>query len=58
MIDAIKSLLGLGPKVDYKELVKNGAIIVDVRSKGGIKVDTSRDPSIFPWIRWATIWPS
>ncbi|NQW28082.1 MAG: rhodanese-like domain-containing protein [Flammeovirgaceae bacterium] len=34
MIDAIKSLLGLGPKVDYKELVKNGAIIVDVRSKG------------------------
>lgn len=32
MIQAIKNLLGLGPKVDFKELVKNGAIIIDVRS--------------------------
>jgi len=32
MIQAIKNLFGLGPKVDYKELVKNGAIIIDVRS--------------------------
>lgn len=30
----IKNLLGLGPKVDYKELLKNGAVIIDVRSKG------------------------
>jgi phage shock protein E len=34
MIEKIKSLLGLGPKVNYAELVKQGAIIVDVRSKG------------------------
>ncbi|MCO6497752.1 MAG: rhodanese-like domain-containing protein [Chitinophagaceae bacterium] len=34
MFDAIKSLLGLGPKVDYADLVKQGAIILDVRSKG------------------------
>lgn len=34
MINAIKNLLGLGPKVDYKKLVKQGAIILDVRSKG------------------------
>jgi rhodanese-related sulfurtransferase len=34
MLDAFKSMLGIGPKVDYKELMNNGAIIVDVRSKG------------------------
>jgi len=34
MLNTIKQLLGLGPKVDYAELVKQGAIILDVRSKG------------------------
>jgi phage shock protein E len=34
MINAIKQMFGLGPQVDYAELVKNGAIILDVRSKG------------------------
>jgi len=34
MIQAIKNLLGIGPKVDYKELLKNGAVIIDVRTKG------------------------
>lgn len=34
MINAIKNLLGFGPKVNYTELVKQGAIILDVRSKG------------------------
>jgi rhodanese-related sulfurtransferase len=34
MINAIKKLLGLGPKVDYAELVKQGAVILDVRNKG------------------------
>lgn len=33
MLQAIKNLLGLGPKVDYKALVQNGAAIIDVRSK-------------------------
>ena len=30
----LKKILGLGPKTDYSELVKQGAIILDVRSKG------------------------
>ncbi len=34
MINTIKKLLGLGPSVNYAELVKHGAIILDVRSKG------------------------
>jgi phage shock protein E len=34
MLNAIKQMLGFGPKVDFAELVKQGAIILDVRSKG------------------------
>ncbi|MBG6112120.1 rhodanese-related sulfurtransferase [Flavobacterium sp. CG_9.10] len=34
MINKIKKILGFGPKVDYATLVKQGAIILDVRSKG------------------------
>lgn len=34
MINTIKNLFGFGPKVDYAQLVKQGAIILDVRSKG------------------------
>ncbi len=34
MINTLKQLLGFGPKVNYAELVKQGAIILDVRSKG------------------------
>ena len=34
MMNAIKSLFGMGTKTDYSELVKQGAIILDVRSKG------------------------
>jgi phage shock protein E len=34
MIQALKNLLGFGPAVDYKELVKQGAVILDVRTKG------------------------
>lgn len=34
MINALKQLFGFGPKVDYANLVKQGAIILDVRSKG------------------------
>lgn len=34
MLEAIKKILGIGPKADFKELVKKGAIIIDVRSKG------------------------
>ncbi len=34
MINLIKQLLGMGSKTNYAELVKNGAVIVDVRTKG------------------------
>lgn len=34
MINTLKKIFGLGPGVNYAELVKNGAIILDVRSKG------------------------
>lgn len=34
ILQFIKKLLGLGNKVDFKTLVENGAVIVDVRTKG------------------------
>ena len=34
MITILKKLFGLGPKVDYAQLIKSGAIVLDVRSKG------------------------
>ncbi len=34
MFDSIKKLFGFGPSVNYADLVKQGAIILDVRSKG------------------------
>ena len=34
MIEALKNLLGFGPKVDYEVLVKQGAVVLDVRTKG------------------------
>lgn len=33
MINTIKKLFGLGPKVDYVQLMKDGAVIIDVRTK-------------------------
>lgn len=33
MLNTLKNLLGFGPKIDYASLVKQGAIILDVRSK-------------------------
>ncbi|MFT5963843.1 MAG: phage shock protein E [Flavobacterium sp.] len=32
MINTLKKLFGFGPKVDYTALVKQGALILDVRS--------------------------
>ena len=34
MISTIKNMLGIGKKVDYAQLFKEGAIILDLRSKG------------------------
>jgi rhodanese-related sulfurtransferase len=54
MINTLKKLFGIGPGVNYSELVKNGATILDVRSKSeyasghikgsiNISVDTLRN---------------
>ena len=37
MINTLKKLFGLGSKIDYEALVKQGAIILDVRSAGEYK---------------------
>jgi phage shock protein E len=34
MIQKLKQILGFGPGVDYKSLIQNGGIIIDVRTKG------------------------
>lgn len=34
MFDSIKKLFGLGSSVDYKTLINDGAVIIDVRTKG------------------------
>jgi rhodanese-related sulfurtransferase len=33
MLELIKNIFGFGPKTDYRELVKQGAIILDVRNR-------------------------
>lgn len=33
MINALKALLGLGSAPDYSEIIKNGGVIIDVRTK-------------------------
>jgi phage shock protein E len=37
MINTLKKLFGLGPKVDYAALIKQGSIILDVRSPAEYK---------------------
>jgi phage shock protein E len=34
MLGTLKKILGLGPQTDYQQLMQDGALIVDVRSKG------------------------
>ena len=34
MFQSIKEMLGFGPATDYAQLVKDGAVILDVRSQG------------------------
>lgn len=33
-MNTIKQFLGMGPEVNYNELMKRGAVIIDVRTKG------------------------
>jgi phage shock protein E len=37
MINTIKQLLGMGPSADFKELIAQGAVILDVRTPGEFK---------------------
>ncbi len=37
MLNAIKQLFGMGPKVNFSELMKQGAQIIDVRSPAEFK---------------------
>jgi len=39
MIQLLKNILNKGTEVDLKELVQNGAQIIDVRSKKNFKPD-------------------
>lgn len=34
MLNAIKQMLGMAPKTDYAQLMRDGAQVIDVRSKG------------------------
>lgn len=34
MIDSLKKMFGLGPKVDFQTLLSQGGVILDVRTKG------------------------
>lgn len=34
MMETLKKMFGIGPSADYAELVKAGAVILDVRTKG------------------------
>lgn len=34
MLQFIKKILGMGPATDYQALMKNGAVIIDVRTAG------------------------
>lgn len=34
MIQFLKKIMGLGPATDFRKLVQDGALIIDVRSKG------------------------
>ena len=48
MVERFKKLFGLGSKVNYLELVQNGAIIVDVRSKAEYSAGHIKDSINIP----------
>ena len=48
MLETLRKIFGLGPKVNYAELVSNGAVILDVRSKGEYKGGHIKDSINIP----------
>ncbi len=54
MLQWLKSLFGLGPRVDFKQLLRDGALVVDVRTpeefrsghlQGAVNIPLDRLPS-------------
>ena len=43
MFELLKKLFGIGPSVNFSELVSNGAQIIDVRTKGEYDLSTIRN---------------
>lgn len=48
MFKIIKKVFGIQPAVDYRELVKNGALIMDVRTKEEFNYGHIRGSQNFP----------
>ena len=48
MIQLLKNIFGLNPEVDYKELLQNGAQIIDVRTKNEFQNGHIRDSVNIP----------
>jgi phage shock protein E len=48
MLTLLKRLLDLGPAINYKELKQQGAIIIDVRSKGEFQTGHIKDSINIP----------
>ena len=48
MIQLLKNIFGLSPEVDYKELLQNGAQIIDVRTKNEFQNGHIRDSVNIP----------
>lgn len=48
MINTIKNLFGMGVKTDYAQLVKEGAVILDVRSRGEFEIGHIRGSMNIP----------
>lgn len=48
MLKQLKALLGIGPSVDYRQLLMNGAIIVDVRTPEEFREGTIKGAKNIP----------
>ena len=48
MIDTLKKIFGIGPKVNYAELITRGAIILDVRTSSEYKTGHIEDSVNIP----------
>ncbi|WP_236676241.1 rhodanese-like domain-containing protein [Chryseolinea lacunae] len=49
MIETLKKIFGRAPRENYAQLVKEGTIIFDVRTKGEYAGGHIKGRLIFPW---------